>query len=68
MSLPPIASIDPADKIKRACMVWAHSEDNPCKKCGKPALVGTLGGRVVVKACHHCWPKQKVPNSPYRRA
>ena len=40
MSLPPLGSIDPADTIKRACVVWAHSESIPCEKCGKPALVG----------------------------
>lgn len=68
MSLPPITSIDPADTIKRACVVWSHSESVACEKCGKPALVGTLGGAQVAAACHRCGPTQKVPNSPDRRA
>ncbi len=60
MSLPPLGSIDPKDTIKRACVVWAHSESVACGKCGKPALVGTLAGKQIAKACHHCWP-QKSP-------
>lgn len=54
LSLPPIDSIDPKDTIKRAAVVWAHSESVACAKCGKPALVGTLGGKQVGTACHRC--------------
>ena len=56
MSLPPLGSIDPADTIKRACVVWAHSESIPCEKCGKPALVGTLGRKQVAHgSCIAVW-------------
>ena len=61
MSLPPLGSIDPADTIKRACVVWAHSESIACAKCGKLALVGTLDGSQVATACHRCGPTQKSP-------
>jgi hypothetical protein len=61
MSLPPLGSIDPKDTIKRACVVWSHSESIPCEKCGKPALVGTLGRKQVATACHRCGPTQKSP-------
>ena len=56
MTLAPLGSIDPKDTIKRACVVWAHSESVTCGKCGKPALVGTLVGTQVATACHRCGP------------
>lgn len=58
--LPDPDSIYPADRAKRAAVVWRHTNLVICPSCYGPALVGYLDAAPVAYACQRCPSKNKT--------